>query len=156
MLRSSQAAPERLPSFARWLGVAGLVPQILLAALLIGGPAEFRLPASGLALSYSGLILSFIGGAWWGLASRHKEPVAAWIWCAAVAPSLIAFAGLGACAFGGRPGPGLLLIGTALIGALGIDGKLNAAGLCPAGWLGLRAPLSLGLGGLTILIAVFA
>ena len=48
----------------------------------------------------------------------------------------------------------LFVIGAALIGALGFDYRLEANGLCPRGWLRLRTPLSLGLGGLTLLIAI--
>ena len=75
------------------------------------------------------------------------------MWLAAVAPSLIAFAAIGAWAIGRAPGVSLAITGAALIGALGFDHKLAANGLCPIGWLRLRAPLSLGLGSLTLLIA---
>ena len=148
--------PGRLPSSARWLGSAGLLPQIFLAAIVLGGPARFSPAAMGLALAYSALILSFIGGAWWGLASRQPANVHWSIWLAAVAPSLIAFAAIGVWAIDQSSGPSLMVTGASLIGALGIDYKLAANGVSPPGWLRLRLPLSLGIGGLTILIAVFS
>lgn len=154
--RSARTASGRLSSLARWLGLAGLIPQVLLAAVVIGFPVPFGPPAIGLALVYSGLILSFIGGAWWGLAAYHKERVPSWIWLAAIAPSLIAFEAIGARTIGQPLGPSLMITGTSLIAALGVDFKLAANGLCPPEWLRLRTPLSLGLGGLTILIATLS
>ena len=121
--------------------------------IVIGGPSYAGPLASGLALSYAALILSFIGGAWWGLVSRSSAPVRGSVWLAAVTPSLIAFAAIGAWAIGRSPGVSLAITGAALIGALGFDHKLAANGLCPIGWLRLRTPLSLGLGSLTLLIA---
>lgn len=154
--QSARTGSGRMSSLARWLGLAGLIPQILLAAVVTGLPAKFGPPAIGLALVYSGLILSFIGGAWWGLAAQDKVRVPSWIWLAAIAPSLIAFAAIGAWTIGWSPGPSLMITGTSLIAALGVDFKLAANGLCPPGWLRLRTPLSLGLGGLTILIATLS
>lgn len=150
----SRTASARMSPPAQWLGYAGLIPQILLAAVVIGGPVKFGPPAIGLALSYSALILSFIGGAWWGLAANQKMRVPLWLWLAAIAPALIAFAAIGALAIGSLVRPGLLVTGASLIAALGVDSKLAANGFCPPGWLRLRTPLSLGLGGLTILIAI--
>ncbi|MEP7316519.1 MAG: DUF3429 domain-containing protein [Sphingomicrobium sp.] len=154
--RRVRTKPERLPSSARWLGLAGLIPQILLAAVVIGGPSEFIPAARGLALAYGALILSFIGGAWWGLASRPQANVHSMIWLAAVAPSLIAFAAIGVWAIGFSPEASLLAIGASLIGTPSIDYKLAANGVSPPGWLRFRARLSLVLGGLTILIAVWS
>lgn len=149
----ARTAPPRLPSLARWLGPAGLTPQILLAAVVLGFPVQFSSSASALALIHSALILSFIGGAWWGLAARQQGRVPSWIWLAAVAPSLIAFAAIGAGTIGQSPGQGLMITGASLVAALGVDFKMVAIGLCPAGWLRLRVPLSIGLGGLTMIIA---
>lgn len=147
-------ASGRMSSWARWLGFSGLIPQISLAAIAIGGPASAGPAASGLALSYAALILSFNGGTWWGLVSRSHAPVRGSVWLAAIAPSLIAFAAISAWAIGGSPELSLFVIGAALIGALGFDYRLEANGLCPRGWLRLRTPLSLWLGGITLLIAI--
>lgn len=145
-----------MSSSARWLGGAGLIPQILFAGVALGGPANYGPPAIALALSYAALILSFIGGAWWGFAARAESHVPLWIWLAAVAPSLIALAALAALAFDPSPQTSLLITGAALVASLAVDARLAVRGLSPPGWLGLRTPLSLGLGGLTIFIALVA
>ena len=145
-----------LPSAAQWLGFAGLVPQVALAAVVIGGPPGFASAAGSLALCYAALILSFIGGVWWGLAAQPGKRARPWLWLAAVAPSLIAFASLGAWLFGRATVPGLTIIGVALVATLAIDARLAANGWCAPGWLRLRTPLSLGLGGLSLLIAALA
>ena len=157
MTRRSYTTPSAsLPASAQWLGLAGLLPQILLAAVRVSGPAELDGLAVGLGLSYSALILSFVGGIWWGIAARSDPPVATWIWWAAIAPSLIAFGAIGAVLTGYSPQPSLILIGASLIAALGVDYALVRSGLCPHGWLRLRLPLAIGLGGLTMLLAALS
>jgi hypothetical protein len=130
------------------------MPQILLAIALIAVPARFGPAVGEAALAYSGTILSFIGGAWWGLASRPRTDVHWSIWIVAVIPSLIAFAAIGGMAIGKPCGQSLFLTGGSLVATLGMDYKLSASGVSPPGWLGVRVPLSLGLGSLTILIAM--
>ena len=156
MDRALPTGRQTLPASARWLGFAGLAPQILLAVIAIAGPARFGPAAGEAALAYSGTILSFIGGAWWGLASRPQTDVHWVVWIAAVIPSLIAFASIAAFAIGLPRGQSLLLTGASLFATLGIDYKLAASGVSPPGWLYLRVPLSLGLGSLTILIAILS
>lgn len=138
------------------LGFAGLIPQISLTVVTILGPARYGPAAGEAALAYAGTILSFIGGAWWGLASRSRTDIHWSIWIAAVIPSLIAFAAISALAIGRPCGQSLLITGASLIATLGIDFKLSTSSATPLGWLGLRVPLSLGLGGLTIFIAILS
>jgi hypothetical protein len=45
------------------------------------------------------------------------------------------------------------MLGISLIGALLVDRALVRAGIAPPGWMALRAPLSLGLGALTLVAA---
>ena len=149
-------ANGNVPSLARALGYAGLIPQISLTAVVVGGGPELRLFAATLACAYSALILSFLGGTWWGLAVRSEHPVSAWLWIAAVAPSLIAFGAIVGWAISHSPAPTLLIIGGSLVFALAVDTRLAANGLCPSNWLRLRTPLSIGLGALTIFIAILA
>lgn len=151
--QSALTASGTISSWARWLGLAGLAPQIMLAAVVLVGPSAAAAIARDLALFYAALILSFLGGAWWGLVSRSRTTVRGSIWLIAVAPSLLAFAALAAWAIAQMSVPGLAVIGSVLIATLAFDRKLVAAGLCPLGWLSLRTPLSLGLGGLTLLVA---
>ena len=151
--RSTQFDLAPLPPLSKWLGFAGLIPQIALAAAAATGPRDLTIAAMSLALCYSALILSFIGGAWWGLAAQPAKRARSWMWLVAVTPSLVAFGALGALVLDCTAVPGLAVIGAALISALAIDYKLAKSGWCPSGWLRLRMPLSLGLGSLTLLIA---
>ncbi len=147
------------PGPATWLGYAGLLPQLAAVVVLSAHDPATRFTALAMAYAYAALILSFLGGIWWGLAAKAHAatPVPGWIWFAAVAPSLIALASAWPWATGDPwPGPSLVVLGIALIGSLAVDYKLRAAGLCPPWWLRLRAPLSIGLGALTLAIACFA
>ena len=156
MSRELPAQPSALHASARWLGFAGLAPQIFLALIIIGGPVGIKSAASGAALAYSGTILSFIGGAWWGLAWRSPTDVRWVVWVAAVIPSLIAFAAICVWAIGLLSKQSLFITGASLIATLIIDYELAASGVSPRGWLRLRVPLSIGLGSLTILIAILS
>ena len=156
MAREHSANPPGLPVSAQGLGYAGLVPQILLAAVVVAGPPRFSAAAAAVALAYAGTILSFIGGAWWGLAARSQSPVPWSLWVAAVIPSLIAFAVLGGWHAGLPTRAALIAIGVALIGTLGVDQRFAARHVALPGWLRLRIPLSCGLGGLTTLIAILS
>lgn len=140
-----------LPAVARILGFAGLLPQCLaVAVLLIGGP-ELRFTALSIAYAYAALIFSFLGGLWWGLAALGGARTPAWVWAAAVGPSLLALATAWPWATGGTwPGPSLVSLGLAIGLSLVVDLRLRAAGVTPDGWLALRIPLSLGLGALTV------
>lgn len=143
--------PPRLP---RWLGLAGLLPQLAAAAVVLSGDGPLHFSALALGYAYAALILSFLGGLWWGIAaSRPDAP--AWLWVAAIAPSLVALATALPWALGEPwPGPSLVVLGVALIAALGVDLLLARGRLTPPWWMSLRVPLSLGLGLLTLLIAV--
>lgn len=136
------------------LGLSGLIPQILVVLTLFGDDPATRFPALALAYAYAALILSFLGGLWWGIAVKSDDPPR-WLWIASVAPSLVALASAWPWMVGlPWPGPSLVALGLALIAALGVDLALVRRDLAPPGWLGLRLPLSLGLGLLTLLTAL--
>ena len=142
------------PPVPRWLGLAGLAPQAAAVAVVLSGDLGLRFTALALGYAYAALILSFLGGLWWGLAARAEHPPE-WAWVAAIAPSLIALGTAVPWAVGQPwPGPSLVILGFALIAALGVDRALDARGLTPPWWMSLRAPLSLGLGALTLILAV--
>ena len=148
---------SRPPALPRMLGYAGLLPQAAAVAVMALGPAGWHFSALSLGYAYAALILSFLGGLWWGLAARQPGTPPAWIWLAAVTPSLIALASAVPWAIGAAwPGPSLVVLGLALLGSLLVDRRLAAKGLAPAWWLTLRTPLSVGLGGLTLVAAAIA
>jgi Protein of unknown function (DUF3429) len=148
--------PEKMPPIARWLGFLGLFPQA--AALLVVLMDEPRTLFSALALAfaYAALVLSFLGGAWWGFACAARQ-VPRWLWFAAMVPRLVALASCIPWATAGAwPGPSLILLGAAMIAALPVDQRLVALGLAPSWWMKLRAPLTVGLGGMTIALGLLA
>lgn len=143
------SAPGRVGSAAFGLGFAGLVPQLAAVVLTLGGGhvAGFgRLIATG----YGVLILSFLGGMWWGIAMRREQRQGGLV-ALAVLPSLVAAAILAWAGLSdeGAPGP-LLALGVAIMLTLLVDRQLVSTGEAPQGWMALRVPLSLGLGLLTI------
>jgi hypothetical protein len=145
------------PDFPRRLGLAGLLPQLGLVMALYAGPPEWREPAALLAYLYAGLIFAFLGGTWWGIAAcapaAQRRRTHGWVWIAAVLPSLIAFAGLAPPLLGASPiEPSLVALGGGLLISPLVDVRLGA--LAPRWWMGLRLPLSLGLGALTIAAAL--
>ena len=144
-----------IPALPRNLGLAGLVPQLACLAALIAGPDEWRFAALAIAWGYAALIFSFLGGLWWGIAATRlhsAQRVPDWLWLAAVAPSLIAFATYLPWVFAAQwPQPSLIVLGAGLIGSLTIDRAI--AHLTPPWWLPLRVLLSLGLGLATLGIA---
>lgn len=58
-----------VPGMPRWLGLAGLLPQFICVAVLYWGPDYSREPAQIISVAYAALILSFLGGTWWGIAA---------------------------------------------------------------------------------------
>ena len=143
---------DATPRSARALGYAGLLPQVAcLLAVMGGGPLGWT--AQALAFGYAGLIFSFLGGVWWGVAIARPE-VPRWAFAVAVAPSLLALALWFPWMVGWRwPGPQLILLGACLGGSALVDRALWPG---PPGWLRLRRSLSLGLGGLTIATGLLA
>lgn len=149
-----------VPAWPRSLGLAGLLPQLACLAVLIAGPVEWRYAALGIAWGYAALILSFLGGMWWGLAAAalaRGVRVGGWRWVSAVAPSLIALASYLPWIFAGEwPGPSLVVLGVALFGSLFVDRAVVAEGQAPDWWMRLRISLSVGLGGATLVIGLLA
>ncbi len=82
--------PSSTPIVAWAYGLLGLIPFAACAVGVARGGAHAPLFAEALAL-YAGLILSFLGGARWGL-EIGRPRVRAAIISASMAPTLIAFA----------------------------------------------------------------
>ena len=138
------------------LGFAGLLPQLAFVIAAWLGPDEWRWTALAMGWGYAALIFSFLGGVWWGLAAgavaRNCLPPG-WVWIVAVFPSLLALATFYPWVVGAPwPGPSLIILGVAIAVSFVMDMAL--ARFTPPWWLGMRIPLSLGLGLATILLAV--
>ena len=80
-----------IPKAAFVAGYAGLLPQIIAAAMVLSG-SEYQWTGIALAYGYAAFIFSFIGGMWWGLGvtTRKDDASAHGIFALAVAPSLLA------------------------------------------------------------------
>lgn len=138
---------------ARMLGFAGLIPQ-LLALLLTATHIDAALGAM-MALGYAMLIVSFLGGIWWGFAMRAgaRQPRMAAL---AVIPTVVAFALVVARLAGFRADWALVAIAAVLMLTLVVDRMFLEEGIAPPGWMGLRVPLTIGLAVLTIATGVVA
>lgn len=138
------------------LGYAGLVPQILCLGLVLIGH-EWRYSALAGGFAYAAAIFSFLGGVWWGQAianAKDGRPATTGAYLLAVMPSLIAVALFLPWTFGWEwPGPALFYLGAAIALSPFVD---RALGYAAPDFLRLRWHLSLGLGGLTIVLGFTA
>jgi hypothetical protein len=122
------------------LGYAGLLPAFAALGTAIAGPPEWRELAFRAGALYAGLILSFLGGAWWGLSTRADAEKAWPFYLMSVLPSLAALALLMLL----TP-PRLVVLGGLIALTLPVDRLLVKSGLAPANWMLLRVPLTVGL-----------
>ncbi len=141
-----------IPGAARQLGYAGLLPQAICALYVFDG-GKWQWTAQAMAFGYAALIFSFLGGLWWGIALT-REDAPRWLFGCAVMPSLLALAAYAPWIIGWEwPGPSLIAVGVMLMASPLVDCLIG--GLQPD-WLALRLRLSVGLGGLTVLIGFAA
>ncbi len=141
-----------VPRTAMLLGYAGLLPQLLAVVLVLNG-GQWSWVALAAGFAYAALIFSFLGGVWWGQALSMPE-APRWIYGAAILPSLVALALFTPWLFGARwPGPSLFWLGLLLGASPLVDRAIGAA---QPRWMRLRWHLSLGLGGLTLVLAGLA
>lgn len=143
---------SKLAPSVRWLGYAGLLPQILcVLAVLAGGELQFVAIACGFA--YAAAIFSFVGGMWWGQALASGKG-GALHYGLAVLPSLLAVALFLPWTFGWEwPGPALLYLGALIVASPLVD---RALGMASPNYMRMRVQLSLGLGTLTIVLGILA
>ncbi len=137
---------------ARWLGYAGLLPQIISLALAWSGH-EYGYSAIAGGFAYAAAIFSFLGGVWWGQAIQAgKGGVGAYV--LAVMPSLLAVALFLPWTFGWDwPGPALFYLGALILLSPLVD---RALGYAAKDFFSLRVQLSVGLGLLTIALGLVA
>ncbi len=140
-----------IPPAARILGFAGLLPNLLALGIELWLGRRPGAEAIGYACAmsaqvYGALILSFLGGMWWGVAALRVAPERLWGWLAmAVAPSLVAAAAFVSSWIAPPPLGIALVLGAGLMLSLFGDRRLVRAGFVPGWWLRLRVPLSVGL-----------
>lgn len=132
----SLAWASQPPALAWALGLTGLIPFVLGAALQWYGPPGWRMLAGMALLSYGAVIVSFLGGIHWGLAMRVSPvPVARLVW--GVLPSLLGWL---AVLLDSPWGP--LVLALSLLVCFAVDRAVyRELGL--DAWLALRAVLTL-------------
>lgn len=126
-----------LPSAARWLGYAGLIPFVALAAMVWWLPPEDQMAAAFALKAYGATIASFLGAIHWGLSMQAhcaRTLVFPFVW--GVVPSLLAWIALLLA-----PSAGLVLLAVLLGLCFAIDRATY--GRHELGhWLPLRLQLS--------------
>lgn len=128
------------------LGLGGLLPALAACLVAIAGPVEWRGHAATVCATYDATILSFLGGAWWGLAARGDGVRSlGTVLAVSVLPALAAWDALLI-----DRGGGLMLIGLLFLATLRGDAWLMRGRLAPAWWLRLRVPLSVGMAALAL------
>ncbi|MFM9853686.1 MAG: DUF3429 domain-containing protein [Sphingomonadaceae bacterium] len=141
------ASFRNLPPNARRLGLLGLSPQAF--AVVNALVPDYRFIALSAGFFYAALIFSFVGGVWWGIASGRGD-TPAWLYGAAVMPSLIAFGSGVPWMIGATwPWPSLAVLGTGLLLSPLIDRQLLTKKLISKDFFSFRLLLSSGLGALT-------
>ncbi len=130
---------RRLPVFALLLGLAGLIP-FLLVGLLAVGPDGDR--AAFALVAYGAVILAFLGGVHWGFALLEPSPRAERMRLGlGVLPSLAGWVALLlVIAVDAAAGLGMLLVGFAATTL--VEARGTAAGLLPASYMKLRYGLT--------------
>jgi hypothetical protein len=137
------------PRPAILLGLAGLLPALLACVIALAGPVEWSARAATVCATYDATVLSFLGGAWWGMGARGGAglPPIGPVLVAGVLPALAAWAALLI-----DRGAGLMLIGLLFLGTLSGDAWLQRAGLAPDWWMRLRVPLSVAMGAVALVL----
>jgi hypothetical protein len=70
-MRDAPTTPEprpRIPALPAWLGGLGLIPFVAMALMIISGTTTLPINPVSALISYGAVILSFLGGIYWGLA----------------------------------------------------------------------------------------
>ncbi|MBN2872137.1 MAG: DUF3429 domain-containing protein [Halothiobacillaceae bacterium] len=99
---------QMLAFHARLAGYAGLVPLVAPLGVIVWQP-EWATVALGVQQAYAALLLSFLGGIYWGVGLDRQQHVAIWL---SVLPTLWAWAAL---SMPPTAATGLLAIGFALM-----------------------------------------
>ena len=134
-LPSAASESSRPPPLAWMLGLAGLLPFLVGAALQWFSPPGWRMLAASALLTYGAVIVSFLGGIHWGLAMRSGAPPSArLVW--GVVPSLLGWL---AVLLDSPWGQAVLVL--SLLSCFAVD-RVSYRGLGLQAWLPLRALLT--------------
>lgn len=143
-------AKTTVPRSAVLLGAGGLLPTLAAVAAVWLAPRDLAAFGFSAGAIYGATILSFIGGAWWGLGAAGAEgPMLARILGLSVVPSLVAGAVLVVLS-----AETVTLLAFAFVAVLLVDQLLARSGQAPVWWLRLRIPLSLAMAVLHLLLAI--
>ncbi len=126
---SSLSAPSLL---ARRLGYAGLLPFVVLAALLWIVRADVQGFVAIALAGYGAVIASFLGGVHWGIAARLPAQQAGFHYAWGVAPSLMGWVAVVMPAYAGLP-----LLGLILSACYAVD-RRSYPQVGWSAWLGMR------------------
>ena len=127
----------RSPEILGWLGV---IPFAALTLLQVFGPAGLRPAAATALVDYGAIILSFMGGAQWGLAvgdAGDGDGRAKLRYGVSVVPALVGFASTFA-----PPAPALVVLAVGFAALLAYDLWTIRQHLAPAWYGALRTRLS--------------
>ncbi|GLH81893.1 hypothetical protein SSBR45G_68020 [Bradyrhizobium sp. SSBR45G] len=128
-----------IPTSMRILGLAGLIPFVGFALLVIAGQGPVRLMAVQAQIAYGAVILSFLGAVHWGLAVQAPALAGWWRMAWGVTPALLGWAALLLPA-----AASLVLLAAALLAALIVDELCFGGGDGRSWFLKLRRLLSVG------------
>ena len=138
---------------AKWLGYAGLLPQLFAIAMLLDDSGLRWIAIAG-GYGYAAFIFSFLGGMWWGLGIASANPPR-WLFAAAIAPSLISLVTYLPWTWGWDwPVPSLWIVATGLLLSPLVDMALGKSVTLPGGWLRQRILMSSGLSLMTAVLAI--
>ncbi|WP_353937444.1 DUF3429 domain-containing protein [Mesorhizobium liriopis] len=150
---------DKLPPAARTLGLAGLIPFLMLSAATWLTQEPWSGGAAFALMGYGAVIASFLGAVHWGLALRacpDEEGAAWWRFGLGVVPSLIAW---GAALLPTMTGllvvwEALVVLALLLVAIAAVETQAARRGLLPLGYLRLRWQLSLGASACLVIAAL--
>jgi hypothetical protein len=134
-----------IPPAALLLGLAGLVPFLWAALLVLGLPGLVHIPlppaltgdGTLIMIRYGGIILPFMSGVLWGFATRATGTQAIAAYALSVLPALWWFFAPGSGVNGA-----LINLATGFLGLLLLDYAYQRWGLAPDWWMSLRITLT--------------
>lgn len=135
--------PRRLPALAIILGVAGLLPFLLLGVGSVSTNVISSRIAAYLLVGYGAVILSFIGAVHWGftLATEH-DPAERPRLILGVVPALVGWAALAVTLATLEPVLGLVLLIAGFIVTTAVEWRAHGRGWVPGGYIGMRLGLT--------------